>query len=89
LGSIAMVPDFNLGWQHAFNRFMANQGLTFAGTGESFTVSGVPLGTDAAAMQAGVNLILSPAATLDAGYDGTVSNRTQDHAVRAELSWKF
>jgi autotransporter-associated beta strand protein len=86
---VSMVPDFNLGWQHAFTRFVSTQTLVFAGTGESFDITGVPLDTDAAAIQARLDFILSPAAMLDVGYDGNVSGRVQDHAVRADLAWRL
>ena len=89
LEGIAMVPDFNLGWQHAFNRFASTQTLVFAGTGENFAVSGVPLDSDTAAIQAGLDFILMPTASLDIGYDGEVSSRVQDHAVRADLAWRL
>lgn len=42
LGDVALVPNFNLGWQHAFTHFLANQALVFATTGESFTATGAP-----------------------------------------------
>jgi fibronectin-binding autotransporter adhesin len=89
IAGIGVVPDFNLGWQHAFTRFVSNQTLTFASTGESFAVAGVPLDTDAAAVQAGLDFVLAPNATLDIGYDGNVSGRVQDHAVRGDLAWRF
>ncbi len=89
LAGISMAPDFNLGWQHAFNRFISGQTMEFAGTGESFAVDGVPLDSDAAAIQAGLDFILTPGATLDIGYDGEVSGRVQDHAVRGELEWRL
>ena len=86
---VKMVPDFNLGWQHAFTRFLSTQTLVFAGTGESFTVAGVALDSDAAAMQVGFDFLLAPGAILDIGYDGEVSGRVQDHAVRADLEWRL
>jgi outer membrane autotransporter protein len=89
IGGISMVPDFNLGWEHAFTRLVSTQTLVFAGTGESFAVTGVPLDTDAAAMQARLDFILMPTVTLDIGYDGEVSGRVQDHAIRGDLSWRF
>jgi outer membrane autotransporter protein len=89
LGGIAVAPDFNLGWQHAFNRFISSQTLEFASTGESFAVDGVPLDSDAAAIQAGLDFILTPTATLDIGYDGEVSGRVEDHAGRISLDWKL
>jgi fibronectin-binding autotransporter adhesin len=89
VGDFGVVPNLNVGWQHAFTRFLPSQILTFAETGQSFTVLGVPLGSDAATIQAGLDISLSPAAILSIGYDGEISNRAEDHAVRAGLSWKF
>ncbi|HXR94390.1 MAG TPA: autotransporter domain-containing protein, partial [Rhizomicrobium sp.] len=89
VGDLGVVPNLNVGWQHAFTRFLPSQTLTFAETSQSFTVLGVPLGTDAATIQAGLDISLSPATILSIGYDGEISNRAEDHAVRAELSWKF
>jgi outer membrane autotransporter protein len=78
-----------VGWQHAFSHFLPSQTLTFAQTSQSFTVLGVPLDTDAATIQAGLDIGLSPAAIFSIGYDGEISSHVQDHAIRAELSWKF
>jgi uncharacterized protein with beta-barrel porin domain len=83
------VPDFNLGWQHAFTRFLSTQPLVVAGTGESFTVAGVPLDSDAAATQVGCDFLLAPDANLDVSYDGNVSDRVEDHAGRIGLDWKL
>jgi outer membrane autotransporter protein len=89
VAGIIMTPNFNLGWQHAFTRFVSAQSLVFAGTGEGFIISGVPLDSDAAAIQAGIDVLLAPDATLNIGYDGEASGRVQDHAVRADLDWKL
>jgi autotransporter-associated beta strand protein len=89
MGDFGIVPNLNVGWQHAFSHFLPSQILTFAQTSQSFTVLGVPLDSDAATIQAGLDILLSPAAILSIGYDGEISSRVQDHAIRAELSWKF
>jgi outer membrane autotransporter protein len=89
IGTIGMVPDFNLGWEHAFTRFLPGQAMTFAATGESFNVIGVPLGSDSAVIQAALDFALAPDAMLSIGYDGALSNSAQDHAIRGGISWKF
>jgi outer membrane autotransporter protein len=89
IGKVRMVSDFNLGWEHAFTRFLPGQALTFADTGESFNVTGVPLDGNTAVIQAALNFVLSPAAMLSIGYDGALSNSAQDHAIRGGISWKF
>ena len=89
IGPVRMVSDFNLGWEHAFTRFLPGQALTFAGTGESFALSGVPLGADSAVIQAALDFALSPGAMLSIGYDGALSAAAQDHAIRGGVAWKF
>jgi outer membrane autotransporter protein len=89
IGNISMVSDFNLGWEHAFTRFLPDQALTFAGMGESFNVLGDPPDTDSAVIQAALDFALSPSAILSVGYDGAISGAAQDHAIRGEVSWKF
>jgi outer membrane autotransporter protein len=89
IANIKMASEFNLGWEHAFTHFLPGQTLSFAGTGESFDISGVPLGADSAVMQAALDFALSPDAILSIGYDGALSNSAQDHAIRGGVSWKF
>ena len=52
----------------------------------SFTVLGVPLSTDAAAVQLGFDLAVAPDVILNAGYDGSFSSKVQNNAIRAGLS---
>jgi uncharacterized protein with beta-barrel porin domain len=89
-----MTADHKLATKAAWNplghtRFLPGQALAFAGTGESFAVSGVPLGADSAVIQAALDFALSPDAMLSIGYDGTLSAAAQDHAIRGGVSWKF
>jgi outer membrane autotransporter protein len=89
IGGISMAPDFNLGWEHAFTRFLPGQALMFAATGGSFGVAGAPLDSDSAVIQVALDFALSPGAILSIGYDGALSNRAKVHAIRGGLSWTF
>jgi uncharacterized protein with beta-barrel porin domain len=78
-----------MGWQHAFNNFLPGQVLTFQSLAESFTVAGVPLASDAAAVRTGFDVAIARGATLSLDYDGSFSSRVQNNAIRGTLAWKF
>ena len=78
----------DLGWSHALEDLTPGQLVSFA-TGRSFTLLGVPLGSDAATLQFGLDLAVAPAALLTLGYDASLSNRGSSHAIRGGLVWRF
>jgi outer membrane autotransporter protein len=89
LEGIGIAPKIDLGWRHAFDTLKPGQLVSFQDTGTSFTVLGVPLGTDAAALQLGFDVSLTPDAKLSLGYDGTFGSRAQNNAVRGAFQWSF
>ena len=50
---------------------------------------GTPLGTDAATIDLGLDLAVTPQLLVSFGYDGNLSDRGQSHAVRGGLAWTF
>jgi outer membrane autotransporter protein len=88
LGTMDFGLHADLGWNHALEGRTPAQAVAFA-TGQSFTVLGVPFGSDAAALQLGLDLLLAPDATLSVGYDGYLSSRGSSHALRGGLSLRF
>jgi len=52
-------------------------------------VTGVPLAEDTALVEAGLDLNLSPTATLGASYAGQFGNNVQDNAVKGRFNWLF
>jgi autotransporter-associated beta strand protein len=89
LQDIGIAPKIDLGWRHAFDTLKPGQLVSFQDTGTSFTVLGVPLETDAAALQLGFDVTLTPDAKLSLGYDGTFGSRVQNNAVRGAFQWAF
>jgi autotransporter-associated beta strand protein len=89
LDDTRIVPKLGIGWQHAFDRFSPEQVLTLQNAAQDFTVQGVPLKSDAAVVQAGIGIVLSPDVVLDVGYDGAFSAASRDHGLRGELRWTF
>jgi outer membrane autotransporter protein len=57
--------------------------------GSSFTIAGVPIAPDAALVEAGLDLNLTPAATLGVSYGGQFGSGLSDQSVRADFNWKF
>jgi fibronectin-binding autotransporter adhesin len=84
-----LSPHIDMGWQHAFNVFQPAQILTFQSLAQNFTVLGVPLSRDAAAVRAGADLVIGPDATLSLDYDGSFASRVQNNAIRGTLAWRF
>jgi outer membrane autotransporter protein len=52
-------------------------------------VTGVPLAQDTALIEAGLDLSLSPTATLGATYAGQFGDGVQDNAVKGRFTWLF
>lgn len=66
---------------------MAHAALAFASMGIGFGIFGVPLAEDSALIEAGLDLALSPNATLGASYAGQLADDIRDHAVKGRLNW--
>ncbi|MBE9604489.1 autotransporter domain-containing protein [Acetobacteraceae bacterium H6797] len=89
LGGMMLAPTLGLGWQHAFGEVEQKAGLRFSETGAGFTARGVAIARDAATVQAGVSLDVTPGVELGLGYMGTLADDAQDHAARASLTLRF
>jgi len=84
-----LTPRAALSWQHAFGDVTPQSVLAFQSTGVAFDIHGVPLARDTALVEAGVDLHVTPRATLGLLYSGQLAQSVQDHSVKANLVWKF
>lgn len=84
-----LTPRASLAWQHSFGDVTPAAALAFASTGTGFTIAGVPLARDAALIDAGADLRISPHGKVGVSYSGQLSGRIQDHAVKGNLIWNF
>ncbi len=89
VNGMALVPRASVSWQHAFGDVIPNAPLAFAGTGAAFAIAGVPLARDAAVVEAGFDLRLTPRAKIGVSYFGQLAAGLQDHAVKGNLTWNF
>jgi outer membrane autotransporter protein len=91
VATVAAGPIFvraTAGWQHSFGGIAATADVTFAG-GSSFRVKGTALSRDSLVTEAELGWRLTSALTLGASYSGTVGERSQDHAVKGNVTLAF
>lgn len=86
---MAIVPRASAYWQHAYSGVTPATALTFLGTGISFSVAGVPLARDAAIVESGFDLQLSPHAKIGVSYFGELATHLNDHSVKGKFTWNF
>ncbi len=84
-----LTPRASLAWQHSFGDVTPAAALAFASTGTGFAIAGVPLARDAALIDAGADLRISPRGRVGVSCSGQLSGRVQDHAVKGNLVWNF
>jgi outer membrane autotransporter protein len=77
-----------LAWRHAFGDTTPTTMHAFGGS-LPFTLAGVPLAKDVAALEAGVETQLRPNLVLSASYSGQFGGGLQDHGAKVELNWSF
>jgi outer membrane autotransporter protein len=86
----AMVtPHVSAAWKHAFGDVTPEATIAFASTGIGFDLTGVPLAEDSALIDAGLDLNLSPTASLGVSYSGQLAHNLTDNAVRGRFTWLF
>ena len=61
----------------------------FQAGGPGFAVSGAPLARDAALIEAGAELLVTPRLRLGLAYAGALADRVREHAVRGGLAWTW
>lgn len=89
IGGTTVTPRASFAWQHAFGDTDPTRALAFSAGAPGMTISGVPLARDAALIDAGLDVSLSPSATLGISYTGEIASDVEDHGVSGRLSWRF
>lgn len=88
LGSSQMTARGVLGWRHAFGDVRSSASMALAG-GAQFAVTAVPVARDAAVLELGLDTALQRDLTLGLAYSGQIGHHFREHAVKANLLWKF
>ena len=76
-----------LGWRHVFGS-TPTAANSFAGGG-TFTVSGAPIATDAAMLEAGVTFDVSDSLQVSLDYNGQLATTGQSHALKGTIAGNF
>ncbi len=78
-----------LGWRHAFGDVTPLSIMRFAGGGDAFTIGGVPIAQDVAAIDAGLDYAMSPDTALSISYGAQFGSNVSDQSIRGNFNWKF
>lgn len=89
LGTVEARVRGTLGWQHAIGDTTPRATMAFGPGAPSFTVSGVPIATDAALMEAGLDVAFTPAASLSVFYAGQLAQSETSNMVKGSFTLKF
>jgi outer membrane autotransporter protein len=87
--SVTVTPHASAAWLHAFGEVTPDAALAFASSGVGFVTFGVPLAENSLLVEAGLDLNLSPTATLGVSYSGQLAEDLQDNAVKGRFTWLF
>lgn len=88
LGTIDATLRGMVGWRHAFGDVTPESIHAFS-TGNAFTIAGAPIAENAAVIEAGLDLDLTPDATVSLSYAGQFSGSAQDHGFKANFNVRF
>ncbi len=77
-----------LAWRYASGDLDSTETLAFS-SGSAFTSAGVPLSRNSAIIEAGVNVALSHAMSLDVSYTGALGGSDSSQMVRGTLRARF
>ena len=84
--NLSFKMDIN--WLHIYGDRDPETTLAFDG-GRSFTILGAPLSRDSLGLNLGAEVRVTPAVSIEAGYDGLMGNNYQDHGGRLTLRYDF
>jgi len=87
---MALKPHAGLTWQHAFGDVTPEAQMAFISVpSASFTVAGAPLARDAALVDLGLDLDLTPQARIGMSYLGQFGDDVAVNALQADLRLSF
>ena len=87
-GTFTLVGRGTLAWRHAFGDTDTAISAAFAG-GTPFSVTGTPIAIDAAYGEAGLDLNISPAATLGVAWSGQFGNNASENRMTGKFVYRW
>src|SRR5262249_21940144 len=78
----------SFGWRHAYGDVTPTSLLAFA-RGHVFSIAGVPVARDSAAVEAGLDVAVARNVSVGLSYVGQIASHAQDHDIKGNVNWKF
>ncbi|MDQ0390285.1 autotransporter domain-containing protein [Labrys monachus] len=88
-GGLPVTAKATLGWRHAYGETTPTSLFAFSGGSSAFEVAGLPVTRDAAIVDAGLDVHLTPSTTLGVSYGGQFGRRTIDQSAKGTLTVNF
>ncbi len=89
LGGARIAARGMLGWRHTDGDVNPAARVAFAAGGTGFEVNGTPIARDAAVVDLGLSVALTPMASIAFAYGGQVARGEQDNSLRAKVMLRF
>ena len=90
IGQVRMTCRGDMGWRRAFGATTpVTRTRLLSGGDDPFTIAGVPVARDAAALDFGLDAALSAMIRVGVSYSGQFGNSLLDQAAKATLNVKF
>jgi outer membrane autotransporter protein len=88
-GAMAVTPQIEAAWLHAFDDVTPGASLAFATTGLGFAIDGVPLAEDSALLDAGLNFAISERLSAGVSFTAQYAEKFSDNGVKGRFTWLF
>lgn len=88
IGGTKAIARGMLGWRHAFGDATPDKQFSFVGS-DSFTISGVPIARDVAAVEAGLDFAVTQSASVGFSYSGQFGSGDYEQQIKGRFDVKF
>lgn len=89
LGQTRVSWSGAMGWRHAYSDKIPHAYMRFVDGGDAFAISGVAVARNAASIETGFDVQLSPGTKVRLAYDGQYGTGSSDQSLRITLKAKF
>lgn len=89
VNGVSVTAKGSLGWRHAIGDLTPETAMHFVGGGDALSIAGVPVARDTIVLDLGLDVELTPDATLGISYGGQFGSGLSDQFVRASLNVAF
>ncbi len=89
LGGAHAMLRVGAGWRHAFGDATPVTAIRYQAGGGAFPIAGLPVNRDAATVDAGLDVAISDRTSIGISYGGQFGNKLYDQTAKFSVSWRF